>query len=175
MVGGKTMIQEELFRNFTTAPPVWDIDFEERMTGKEQYSTVGFILGSEDIKIILQRFKGLLLTANCLEKAVIVRNVLSEFYKHEVNIILGSICITWNNTQYGYLYNPPLEFHAWNTIEYINRQYKENYIFDFALPGVIIRGQKMKDEKGFFLEGLQPRILNGICPDYIHYKEERRI
>jgi hypothetical protein len=169
------MNQDELFYNFKTAPPVWDIDFEERMNGKEIYPVKGFLIPSTVITIIIDRMRGLLLTANCLEKAVVVSNVLQEYYKCKINIVFGSICITWKGTQYGHLFNPPLEFHAWNTIETKNKQYSESYIIDFSLPGVIIRGKKFKDEQGTFLIGLKPIILNGICPDFIQYKEERKL
>jgi hypothetical protein len=155
-------------KQFKNAIPIFDIDLQKKMTGREKYPILGNTIPHQDIKNILCQFEGLLLTANCLEKAKIVKQYLKTIWGYHVIIISGSICITWCDTQYGYHFNPPLEFHAWNYVEI-----KDSiYILDLSLPGVIIRGKKFKDEKGNFLEGLPEFILNGRQPEFIQYQSE---
>ena len=100
----------------------------------------------------------------CIEKAKIVANYFSIDVIH-----LGSLMVesTEDGVSYGYLYNPPLELHAW--VEIVDN------IIDFALAGTIEKGLMTKDNIGPFLINREPIILAGIAPPWLHYKTHQVI
>ena len=177
MMKMKTMtkdIKDLLTEKFKRGLSVMDLDFENLLNGNEKYFVFGDVIPLKLIKPITYLFKGLTVTGNCLEKNLITYTFLKQhnIIPNEIEICVGSMFVTWkdkyeNITQYGFTYNPPLEFHCWLEIE--------NNIIDFALAGTIIRGQNYKDEKGYFLQGLNPFILNGECPPFLIYKKVQRI
>ena len=142
-------------------------DFEQGgpMTGDEWYPVVGDIFDLEFVNLIvsdfMRKFKGLPLMGACNRKAQIVHAFIAP-----TAIIAGGIKV-WNkdySATYEHTFNPPFEQHWW-------LQYNQNskLIIDFALPGVILRGLKERDEIGPYLEGRKPVILAGEAPDWIEY------
>ena len=137
-----------------------DLNENERMSGNEQYEILGNLLTETQVKHLIYSCKNRILTADCVEKSHLV-----WFYLKDISwkIVIGSIKVFSKDMKatYGHDFNPPRELHCW--LE------KENKIIDIALPGLIIRGLRAKDEIGSFLEGRTPIILAGEVPNWIIY------
>ena len=140
-------------------------DKDAKMTGKERYPVIGGLFTADIAEVIMPKLKGLNPFWDCLAKADIVRN----FYAFG-HIMLGS-CLVYNSDMsayYGYEYFPPYEFHAW----WQNNIGENPMIIDIALPGVILKGNKVIDSQGPILYGREPSILAGYPPFWIKYKAE---
>jgi hypothetical protein len=137
------------------------------MTGEEVYPIAGdgflasSMVGHTDI--LIEKCRGLNLYWNCLEKALIVREYIGNGF-----VILGSLYVhnEERSGNYGYEYNPPLEFHAWWQPELRSG----SIIIDIALPGVILKGKSIVDEFGSILSGREPCILSGKPLDWMEYR-----
>lgn len=119
------------------------------------------VLSDSDIQHITNSFVHHKLNRyyDCIQKAK-----LAAEYLNIKEIHLGSLMIhsTEEGVSYGYMYNPPLELHAWLQIQ--------DKIIDFALPGTIEKGLATKDEIGYFLVGREPVILVGIPAKWMIYR-----
>lgn len=138
---------------------IWKPELEIKMTGKEEYPVKDAdLIPRRVIDKITSQFKGLARYAECLEKNRIAQEELGGF------LVLGKIAIisAKDNGCFWMDYNPPLEFHAWLVFN--------TMIFDFALPGMIERGGRIKDSLGPFVEGRDPFILIGEPPEWIYYE-----
>lgn len=150
--------------------PRFDLNRSALMTGEEKYGIFGAAIDPKMAGDIIAKYKGLQLYGQCLEKAIIaIRHLREVNFDGEFIVAMGSMKITWMDntgdvTQYGNDYNPPYEFHAW-----VVPNQKRELIIDLALPGMILRGQKFRDWKGFYLKGLIPGILAGSVPEFIEY------
>jgi len=142
-----------MYSNAQNWPQVMDYCPEIRMTGEEKYKIVGDLITEEDSKILIKKFKGLCLYADCLEKAKIVKRYLNEVKRINALNVLGKMYISYDGCIYGFEYNPPLEFHAFVVVG--------NCVVDLSLPGVIMRAQQHRDEEGQWFAGLKPFILAG--------------
>lgn len=129
------------------------------LEGVESYPIHGQAMSHIEYNFIVRRLAGLRRHWDCLDKAIITAKVLRRG-----KVVLGSLMLTSsdNSSQYGYYFNPPLEFHAW-------AQYGYNVI-DVALPGTIEKGMVERDEVGPFLVGRSPIVLAGIPPEWAEYK-----
>lgn len=129
------------------------------LTGKEAYKISGNMIHPTIVVEILKRYKNLNKYWDCLKKAIIARNIINIG-----EVVLGKMYVHDTDSNYGFEYNPPFEFHAW-------LQVTEDLIFDAALPGVIENGQSLSDKQGTFLQNLQPCILNGKPEDWMKYEK----
>lgn len=137
-------------------------DLDKKMSGSERYQIAGTTVSNEKIQATIEAYKGMSLYWNCLEKAQRAQEILQKGI-----VTLGSLLV-WNKkytANYGYLWNPPYEFHAWLNLG-------DERIFDPSLPGVIIAGITTIDKYGSILEGRTPFILNGVPPKYTVYKHK---
>jgi hypothetical protein len=64
-------------------------------------------------------------------------------------------------SNYGYMFKPPFEFHAWLQTP--------QGIIDVALPGAIEKGLTTFDDVGPYLIGREPFILAGPPLDWMEY------
>ena len=141
-------------------------DKNAKMTGEERYPVIGSLLSQDNADFIIGLLcKGLNPFWDCLPKALLVKERFG--FGH---IMLGS-CLVYNSDMsayYGYEFFPPYEFHAW-----WQRTTEDNsVIIDIALPGVILKGNKVIDSQGPILYGREPSILAGYPPFWIKYKAE---
>ena len=152
-----------------------DAEFDVCMDGTERYPIIGstvehrntilLLFGEDYIKKLYQAqsmLKGLPLYANCLEKAMLARKLLGG------TLVAGAMRVLSEDMKsaYGFDFRLPYECHVW--LEYIG-----GCIVDLALPGVILRGMKSKDEQGPFIVGREPSILAGYPPEWLIYKPVR--
>jgi len=109
---------------------------------------------------LLTSFSGLQRYWNCLEKAYRAQRLLGRG-----RVVLGSLLIASGDGQseYGYYFNPPLEFHAWLDLG-------SGVIFDPALPGVIEKGLTTCDSVGPYIIDREPVILAGQPLDWMRYE-----
>lgn len=143
----------------------WNPD--EIMTGEERYYIPGALIKPLRSGVIQSRFTGLKLYADCILKNEIAQVVIDHSCW---SMVIGGLKI-WNkerNGTYGFNYNPPFEFHTW-----LQNEKKE--IIVFALPGVILRALKAKDEFGYIITGRKPEILAGMPPDWLLYSAFSRL
>lgn len=141
-------------------------DLEETMTGNEMYPIVGkqleniipLILGQK-IKQVMESLAGMNRYWDCIEKAFTACKVFGGG-----QVVVGSLLIDSADGQstYGFLFNPPLEIHAWV-------QGPKGIIIDCALPGIIEKGMKCNDHIGPYLVGREPCILFGRPLEWMHY------
>jgi len=118
----------------------------------------GDILTRKDLNTLYLICKGRPKYGDCIFAAAVTQKHLTG------KVVLGSCFIYSKNykSNYGFAYNPPIEFHAWV-------QLKEN-IIDITLPFLIEKGLNTKDEYGSFITGRKPFILAGIAPKWVKYK-----
>jgi hypothetical protein len=131
-----------------------DIQIGVTMRGDEAYKIVGGILTEKDMAIIGQSFKGLQLYGDCLSKNLKAFEYLNR--RGDFFICMGSLEVCYQNTEYGFLFNPPFEFHAF-LVSFPRRK----LVVDVSLPGVILRAQQSGDAQGRWLDGLEPFIMAG--------------
>ena len=146
-------------------------DFEQggKMTGEEWYPMIGgmfdIVEGNFLVKEIIKKFKGLPLMGGCIEK----NRIVNKYAYYTIQVVGAVEIISADGmSTYGHEFNPPFEQHSWLVDE-------EHRIIDFALPGLILRGMKEKDDIGPFLVGRDPVILAGLCPDWIKYRPKRKV
>ena len=141
---------------------VYDAEFDIRMKGDEKYPLIGNQSEISVVNSMIAECKGLPLYAGCLEKAIIAQRYFGG------TIFVGAMKVVSadGNSTYGFDFNPPTELHAWVSIE--------KGIIDLSLPGVIMRGMKLRDEIGPFLVGRDPSILFGIPPEWLIYSGKMR-
>jgi len=147
----------------TTALPT-RFDKQEFCTATERYPIMGDLLSLDIINSLLGKFKGLHKYYDCHEKARIVYDYVWGLFS-DISLVYGAFYIdsATNKSQYGFLYNPPFEFHAWIDVS--------GGIIDLSLPGVIENGSKSCDQYGAFLEGREPVVLSGYdIPEWLHYE-----
>jgi len=142
-------------------------DLEETMTGNEMYLIVGkqltnivpLILGQK-IKQVMKSLVGMNRCWDCIRKAFAAHKVFGG-----CEVVVGSMSIDSVDKQstYGFLFNPPLEVHAWV-------QGPDGIIIDCALPGIIEKGMKCSDHIGPYLVGREPCILFGKPLEWMHYE-----
>lgn len=149
----------------TTALAVVDINNDERLKGDEEFKILGNLLTLKDMRILKPQIAGLLRHWDCVEKARIARNHLGKG-----RIFVGSLMVKSGDykSEYGYYFNPPLEFHAWLCL-------KNGRIIDIALPGVIEKGIISEDAYGPFLVDREPVVLAGFPPEWVTYKPVQEI
>ena len=130
-------------------------DQDKILTGEEKFPIMGTSLSNEQACEIYQRFAGLNKYWDCIDKARIVLDYLG---RNKGIVVYGSTQILCSHedhiSSYGYLYNPPFEFHAW--VQLWNED-----IIDCSLPGVIEKGLNTFDDKGSFLIDIEPFIFAG--------------
>lgn len=132
-----------------------------KMTGTEQFPILGRYTTPNKINQMIKCCAGANPYWHCLPKAMIVRGIMTTGV-----VMIGSLYV-WNDkmdANYGYEYNPPLEFHAWWQPRVDTTQ-----IIDIALPGVISRGLITLDNVGPIITGRKPAILNGPPPLWCEY------
>jgi len=141
---------------------VHDAEFDVLMNGDEQYPLIGNKSRVAIVNSMIAECKGLPLYAGCLEKAIIAQKYLGG------TIFIGAMkAISEDGTStYGFDFNPPTELHAWVEVQGLT--------VDLSLPGVIMRGLKLRDEIGPFLEGRTPSVLFGIPPEWLLYSAKMR-
>ena len=135
------------------------------LDGSERYPVIGNALDEGIIVRVQESLRGLSRYWSCLEKAIRARVVIDTG-----EVVAGSLLVRSEDDQseYGYYFNPPLEFHCW----IILRRSDPPIIFDPSLPGVIEMGLTVSDELGPCLVGRKPSILAGPPEKWMHYKEE---
>lgn len=133
-----------------------DLAPEIVMTGEEMYPISGKMLTEWGLAQIYKECKGLQLYGDCLAKNLKAFEFLHDNFGVAPVLCMGALEIGYRETEYGFLYNPPHEFHAFLC-------FPKDYgaIVDVALPGAILRGQRMRDERGYFLCGPYPMVLAG--------------
>jgi hypothetical protein len=149
----------------TKLTTLFDEDSQDLMNGKMYLVYYGdvlpLIIKPEQVHHLLCAFHRLKLNRyyDCIQKAKITAEYLGIKEIH-----LGSLMIesTESGVYYGYLYNPPLELHAWVQLD--------TAIIDFALAGTIEKGLITKDEVGPFLVCREPVILAGTPAPWMHYQ-----
>lgn len=147
----KTYMQTTMMTNIT--------DKDEKLTGNEKYDIIGNAIPELAINNIIEKCAGLNKYWNCMEKAHIARETLGFGY-----VVFGSLTV-WSydyRSSYGYLWNPPFEFHAWVNLG-------AGHILDIALPGVIEKGLNIYDDISPALVGREPLILNDIPQRWMEY------
>lgn len=124
---------------------------DPRLLGTERFPIIGNALSVSEMETIMKALKGYRKHWNCFEKAKIVVEILGKGV-----VALGSLTVVSgdNRSTYGYMFNPPFEFHAWV-------QVSRDTIIDIALPGVIDKGLTSSDEYGPYLVNREPVILAG--------------
>lgn len=137
---------------------VADARFDVVMTGEERYPIIGLEKLDFLVAEVLKEFRGLPLYAGCLEKATLAQQQFGG------TIHLGMMRVTSGDgkSAYGFNYNPPTELHCW--VEY------GPLVIDLSLPGVIMRGLKLRDEVGPFLVDRTPSVLLGPPPSWLYYR-----
>jgi hypothetical protein len=147
-------------------------DAGKLMTGDESYPVIGTggeengpLISAETIRAIISEMKGLNQHWDCLPKAQKAVNILGFGW-----IVAGSLLVTSGDyeSQYGYYFNPPYEFHAWVVLD-DPRKYPKPRLMDMALAGVIDKGLNTSDEVGPCLLDREPSILVGYPPDWCQY------
>lgn len=128
------------------------------LKGTEVYPVVGDNLTQGEYLRIVASLQGLKRHWNCLEKAFKTVEILERGI-----VVLGSLFITSGDykSEYGYAFNPPLEFHAWV------QDGKD--IIDVALPGVIEKGLQERDEIGYFIVERNPLVMAGTPLPWTRY------
>ena len=128
------------------------------LVGTEYYMVEGYDITPEEYALIVPALKGLKRHWSCLEKAIITHSILNRGV-----IVLGSLFVTSGDHQseYGYAFNPPYEFHAWVQLQ--------DTVIDVALPGVIEKGLLERDCIGAFLVERSPVVLAGVPLDWMRY------
>jgi len=131
------------------------------LNGTEQWPIIGDALTPEQAQSIQSKLSGLTRHWDCNNKAEIVLKELGVGA-----IVAGSLLVLSSNpySEYGFYYNPPLEFHMW-VLSKCN-------IIDFALPGVIEKGLNTRDHIGPMITGRKPAILAGKPPIWLKYRRE---
>jgi len=130
-------------------------DKAEPMTGEEIYPVEGKLINQSEAMELISKCKGLHPHFNCLDKAILVREALGYG-----NVVVGSLLV-WNermDANFGYFWNPPLEFHAWWEP---GHRGDHTQIIDIALPGVIQKALNTCDHIGPLVENREPFILAG--------------
>jgi hypothetical protein len=147
-------------------------DNEERLTGNEVYPVIGKpiegirdLIPDEKISTLLREMAGLTKHWDCLPKA----KKCVEGLGFGV-VVVGSLLVVSGDlkSEYGYLFNPPYEFHAWVVLSRPVKG-KPHQIMDLGLPGVIDKGLNTSDEVGPFLVDREPSILIGAPPEWCKY------
>jgi hypothetical protein len=142
------------------------------LTGDESYPLVGENPGDrrdsisgDQIRRIIRAMKGMNKHWDCLPKAQAVREVLGFGV-----VVVGSLFVVSGDhkSEYGYLFNPPFEFHAWVILD-DPRVYWNPRLFDFGLAGVIDKGLNTSDDQGPYLVDREPAILKGVPPEWCRY------
>jgi hypothetical protein len=143
---------------------------DPQLNGDEVFPIIGGQISAAGMRKVIGQFKGLGRYWDCMEKAKIVRNYLCSTRGDDSYIIMiGSLHIIASdyNSSYGYNYNPPYEIHAWVFHP------DTGGVYDFALPGVIEKGQTLSDRYGSYIDkGRVPSIaafLLECCPDWLRY------
>jgi len=131
------------------------------LTGNEDYEIQGDFLKEEIIRGIFSKLVGLNRFFDCDRKA----KIAAGFLPNSAFICFGSLMIQSSDleSEYGFHFNPPLEFHCWLQLD-------GNNILDLSLPGVIENGLTTADSLGPFLIGRTPTILNGKPLDWMLYR-----
>lgn len=130
------------------------------LTGEERWPILGFAISAEEYAEIMQNLTGMKRHWDCLDKARKVVEIIKRGH-----VVVGS-CMVWSGdmkSQYGYYFNPPLEFHAWVIDD-------KRQIIDVALPGVIEKGLTTSDEYGPMLIGNESFVLAGYPIISVEYK-----
>jgi hypothetical protein len=147
----------------TTALALYADDRDAILTGEEIYPIIGdgdIIITPDELISIQANLAGFNRYWNCLEKAWKTYSFLEAG-----ELTIGTMLV-WNEghrSNYGFYYNPPLEFHAWLA-------FPGGRILDVALPGVIERGLWTFDEVGAAIVNRVPVVLAGIPPDWLEYR-----
>ena len=144
----------------------FDLDLNKVMDGTERYPIIGDLVSQELADSICSSFSGALLYASCMEKNSVAKLLVPV----PTQLFLGEFLVYSSNMQssFRYAFNPPIEFHAWLLTE-------SKEIIDFALPGAILRGMELRDSIGPFVQGREPSILAGKCPDWIKYEAKQKV
>lgn len=132
------------------------------LTGDESWPIMGNLITKKWANMMIKRFAKYQFKRhwNCFEKAYCVMEELGQTAK----VAVGDLTIFSHQFEstYGFIYNPPFEFHAW--VEY------KGGIIDIALPGAIEIGQKACDENGPFIVGRNAIILaTDQVPKWLKY------
>lgn len=140
------------------------VDFEPSVrlrANEDKYPIIGDLVSKEVMDNVQKRLVGCQKYAQCLEKSTITRALLP----FPTRVIFGSLRVfdvDWK-AAYGFDYHPPFEFHAW-LVTLDGRG-----VIDVGLPGVILRGRKMVDDRGPLLVDRYPIIIAGVPPDWAQY------
>ncbi len=153
-------------KRFTTTFAVKDFKNDPLLVlDGEDYPAVGSLITDAERRCVLNDMAGLSVRWQCDAKALATVLTLQELGRTGLSIHVGSLFI-WSKdhkSNYGFAYNPPLEFHCWV-------QDIKGGIIDFALPGVIMVGLETRDHIGPMITGRNPFILAGTPPDFLLYK-----
>jgi hypothetical protein len=135
-------------------------DDDRIMTGNEKFPVVGNAVTAVEITQVIQACAGLKFNWSCLPKSFKAKEVLGRG-----EIVIGSLFVTSGDekSEYGFLYNPPLEMHSWLDLG-------DGLIFDIGLAGVIDTGLHSCDAIGPYLIDRKPVILAGVPMKWMRYK-----
>jgi len=140
---------------------------EVLLTGDEAYPVQGEIVNDSLVSVltnkipeILSEIRGLHRYWDCLPKTKKAAKILGfgEVWVGSLLVVSGDY-----KSEYGYLFNPPYEFHSWLSLD------DSGTILDVALPGVIEMGLITSDEVGPYLVDREPYILAGKPPLWCKY------
>ena len=138
---------------------------EPVLTGDERYPVMGTLLPEDQLQALFRvSCAGTRRHWDCQIKAEKLVNVLPNSF-----IVLGSLYV-WSddlNSNYGYEFNPPFEFHAW--LVHRNRDGIIGYV-DLALPGVVEMGLNSSDSVGPIVKNREPVILCGTPESWLSYR-----
>ena len=157
---------------------------DKLLTGEENFEIIGELKDDEEAKTIIsesiKKCAGLKFSWNALEKAKIVNEVSGW------TVVLGELMIFSEGmtSAYGYYFNPPYEFHAWN----VNK--RTGKIIDISLPGVIYKGldtvnygiisslisgkNQTEDDRPYLIDRSLV-ILAGTPPDWTKYFQVHKL
>ena len=149
---------------FTTVMKTSAEDVEAVMTGKERYPVFGKALTLAQVNELLGMCRGLNLYWSCIEKALLVREYLG------FGVVVGGRCMVVSKdglASYGHYWRPPYELHAWwqKSFEFGQRR----LIIDLALPGLILKGRKVRDDQGPLNLRRKPVVLAGLPKAWMGY------
>ena len=146
-------------------------DTEAVLTGDESWPIVGegfaedlALVPEETVWRIMREMVGLNKYWDCLPKAKLAQEISNVGF-----VVVGSLLVTSGDgqSQYGYYFNPPYEFHAWVSLR--PPSLSPGPILDVALPGVIEKGLITSDDIGPYLINREPVILCGYPPSWCQY------
>lgn len=132
------------------------------MAGNERFDLIGKLLTNDNVRELMAQCRGLSYNWDCIAKARLVREMMGRG-----RVMVGSCYVisTDGRSAYGHDFRPPLEMHAW--WQPSTQAFRQ--IVDIALPGLIDKGLRTRDNQGFFIVGRPRVVLAGAPPCWVRY------